>query len=700
MTNKIVIFAGTTEGRRLSELLAAAGIGHTVCVATEYGELVLNRHPLVQIRQGRMDREEILTFVRAGKFSIVIDATHPFAREITQNIRAAVTEMRREGTSVSCLRLKRDETVRQAQDVVTYFETNEACAAALEHTAGNILLTTGSKELPCYCNSGAVRDRLYVRVLPGMESFSVCMEQGIRGKQIIAMQGPFSVELNEAIIRQYQISCVVTKESGASGGYPEKVEAAKRTGAAVFVIGRPEEEEGASFSEICRELENLLEKSFATAEPLELTLTGIGMGNVEGLTREAEQAIREADILFGAERMLANFSYKAEKYPFYGAKELIPCLQEIQKTSRLTGRRKIVVLFSGDCGFYSGCQSLYAALEKEIREGRLAGTLRILPGVSSVAYLAACIGESYHDAAVYSLHGKELCNLPNRVRRHKKTFLLTSGVRDIHRIGADLLDAGLDFCEIITGWQMSYPEQRIRRLSPAECLDVVEEGLYTCLIINPYAEAKRLTHGMADGQFIRAEAFGNRKGIVPMTKEEVREVSICKLHLREKAVVYDIGSGSGSVAVEVAGLSDEIQVYAVERKQEAVSLMESNREKCGLQNIHVVNAEAPEGLADLPTPTQAFIGGSGGRLKEIMAVLWEKNPNLRIVITAVSMETICEIKEILPLYSIKDEEIMQIQVSRAKKAGPHHLMRAENPVWICAFTFDGGKCEGNPTEAK
>ena len=151
-----------------------------------------------------------------------------------------------------------------------------------------------------------------------------------------------------------------------------------------------------------------------------------------------------------------------------------------------------MVLFSGDSGFYSGCQSLYAALEKEIQEERLAGTLCILPGISSVAYLAACTGESYHDAAVYSLHGKELCNLANRIRQNPKTFLLTSGVKDINRIGKILLDAGLDFCEIITGCQLSYAEQRIMRLSPSECVEIKEQGLYTCLVKKPVCGGKKI----------------------------------------------------------------------------------------------------------------------------------------------------------------------------------------------------------------
>ncbi|MDE5930949.1 MAG: precorrin-6A reductase, partial [Lachnospiraceae bacterium] len=605
-TPRILIFAGTTEGRKLSEHLAEAEIVHTICVATEYGEIVLKQDKFTKVHRGRMDRKEIEAFLKEEQFAAVVDATHPYAKEITRNIKTAVTELEGQGMAVSYLRLSRDcdaakEEGRQVENSVQKkngaesrmlcFETNEACAEALAHTEGNILLTTGSKELSQYCLSDEMKRRLYVRVLPSLESLSLCMEQGICGKQIIAMQGPFTAEMNEAVIRQYDISHFVTKESGVSGGYPEKLEAAERTGTKLYVIGCPKEEAGYSFSETCRELEKICGKRIPAESPMEIILAGIGMGHVVGLTKEVEKAINEADILLGAGRVLEQISSRAEKYPFYRAEQILPCL-------RGTQGKKAVILFSGDSGFYSGCQSLYAALEKEIGEGRLSASLRILPGISSVAYLAACIGESYQDAAIYSLHGKTLCNLARRIRNSSKTFFLTSGVKDINRLGALLTEAGMQDCEVVTGYQLSYEGQRIERHTPSECRALREDGLYTCFVRNPLAEKRRLTHGMADGQFIREK--------VPMTKEEVREVSICKLRLREGAVVYDIGSGTGSVAVEIASLSDDIQVYAVERKKEAVSLLEKNKEKFGLQNITVIEAEAPAGLTSLPAASHAF----------------------------------------------------------------------------------------------
>ncbi len=684
---KILIFAGTTEGRRLSEYLTGAGICHTLCVATEYGEIVLKQNPLAIVRQGRMAQEEIKEFLWKENYDVVVDATHPYAEIVTQNIKAAVKELKDMGISVFYLRLKRerekkpDGTICENAGQIAFFETGRDCAMALRDTQGNILLTTGSKGLSDFCISEEIKDRLYVRVLPSMESLSVCMEQGICGKQIIAMQGPFSEAMNEAIIHQYKISHLVTKESGVSGGYGEKLEAARRTGIQVSVIGRLEEE-GYSFLETVKELEKICGQRIPFKGRMRIILAGIGMGGESGMTGEVRRAIREADILLGAERMLSHYQAKMEKHPFYRAEQIIPYLEELQEQTPFSEDMDVVILMSGDSGFYSGCRRLYDALDEEIRNNRLKASLHIMPGISSVSYLAACIGESYQDAAIYSMHGKELCNLARRIQNNPKTFLLTSGVRDMNRLGELLLEADLGECEVIAGYQLSYEEQRIRKYTPSECCKLSEEGLYTCFVKNLYAKPRRLTHGIADEEFIR--------GNIPMTKEEIREAAICKLRLSENAVVYDIGSGTGSVAVEIAGLSDTIQVYALERKQEAVSLIIRNKEKHRLQNITVMEAQAPEGLEKLPAATHVFIGGSGGRMKEIIQTLYRINPRMRIVINAVSLETICEIREVLFSFPVKGEEIVQIQVNRAGKVGNYHLMQAENPIWICSFDFSGG----------
>lgn len=714
---EILIFAGTTEGRVLSERLAAAGVRNRVCVATEYGELLVKSGPLVRVHRGRMGMEEIRKLAEEGDFGAVVDATHPYACVVSRNIKEAV-----EGMGIPYLRLERERwgdgwerpvnggreegdegRGKEKQGQVTWFANHKDCAAALEQVEGNILLTVGSKELGEYCISRNLRKRLYARVLSAAESLALCGKWGIGGQQIIAMQGPFSAEMNGAVIRQYGIDCLVTKDSGRAGGFGEKLEAAMRTGIKVFVIGRPREDgDGMGFEEVCGKLGKICKREISGRETcgeepgdgkegdsgwgkddgLEIILAGAGMGSRGCLTRDVEEAIARADILLGARRLVDGHREVPERYAFYQAEQIIPFLRNIHG-------KTVVILFSGDTGFYSGCSRVYREIKKEIKEGRLKASVRVMPGISSAAYLASAIGESYEDAAVYSIHGRDLCNLAGKIRRSRKVFLLVSGVKDVNRLGQILEEEDLSGCRVVTGYRLSCEDEDIRSRTPRQCRELREEGLYTCFIENPRAREARAAHGIRDCEFIR--------GKVPMTKEEVRAVSICKLRLHRGAVVYDIGSGTGSVAVEIAGLSDDIQVCALEKKGEAVSLIEENKRKFRLENIFVTQGEAPEALAGLPKATHGFIGGSGGRMREILDALRQINPHMQVVINGVTMETICELKEILGQYTTEDEEIVQLQVSRMKQAGTCHLINGENPVWICAFRFrpDEGETYGD-----
>ena len=246
--NKVLLFGGTGEGRALAEWLAAEGVPHTVCVATEYGEALLPPGGTAHV--GRMDRGEMEALMRAGGFSLVLDATHPYAAEATENIRAAA-----EGAGLPCLRLaRRTDGEKDALQADTMAEA----ADRLADLPGSVLLTTGSKELDPFARPG-LAERCYPRVLPMVGSLARCLELGFPPKNVICMQGPFSKELNAALIRQYGIKTLVTKDTGAAGGFPEKAAAAKETGCALLVVARPREEEGLTLEEMKEEILRRLE---------------------------------------------------------------------------------------------------------------------------------------------------------------------------------------------------------------------------------------------------------------------------------------------------------------------------------------------------------------------------------------------------------------------------------------------------------
>ena len=238
-----VLFGGTVEGRELSQKLAEAGAQVTVCVASDYGSEVQEKMPGIHVRTGRMDPEEKRELLRDA--ALCIDATHPYAHHITESVKEACAE-----AGVRYIRLVRDTS--DAQGAVMVKNAEEA-AGYLAGQEGNILLTTGAKELQAFRRIAG--SRLFPRILPLKNGLESCEAAGIPARNIIAMQGPFSTELNEALIRQLDIRFLVSKDGGKQGGFPEKVMAAENTGVRMIVIGR-DEEEGLTPEqtlEVCRE---------------------------------------------------------------------------------------------------------------------------------------------------------------------------------------------------------------------------------------------------------------------------------------------------------------------------------------------------------------------------------------------------------------------------------------------------------------
>lgn len=713
--SKVLIYGGTTEGRVLADKLTHGGIHCLVLVATEYGEQMLqsleNEKPeWIRVHQGRLTPEEMRTLYREEAPDVIVDATHPYAELVKKNIQDSLEGYR----EIPFFRIERGQEVPGEQGNARYFDSVTDCAAALEATTGNILLTTGSKNLTEFSQDLQLRKRLYVRVLPSVESLQICQRCGISGKQIIAMQGPFSEAMNEQMLRETQAKILVMKESGRVGGEASRMAAAARVGAVCYIIRRPREEnrEGnppevqdaeksavqkMSLAEAETEIRRILGVpeiaiEGSTQVPLQVDLLGIGMNSGTQLTEESRRIIEEADYIFGAKRMIAPFEPKKAKFPYYQAERIrtqIRMIQEEAVTERTAPENsrmvrfepiRIAILFSGDTGFYSGCRQLVPAF-REIPEAEVT----VYPGISSISALAARTQESWQDARILSTHGVPVASwIPEfleAVRHNEKVFAITSGVEDLRRMGEMLCgEARLQDCQITAGFNLGSDSEALMEVTPEECRNLSRSGLCTVLVKNFHPLPRRLTPGVADEAFIRDQ--------VPMTKEEVRILSICQLQLREGAVVFDIGCGTGSVTAEIAALSPSLQVYGIEKKAGAADLTRRNIAEMGLHNVTVVEGEAPECLPPLPTPTHVFIGGSSGNLMDIIDYLMALNREIRVVLNAVSLETLAEIRELETRYGL-ELDVRQIQVSRSRKLGSHHLMQAQNPVYIVAFTMNG-----------
>lgn len=246
----ILLFAGTSEGRILAERLSQCKIKLFVSVATQYGEALLHQMQ-VPVLQGRMDQEEIRAFLLSHPMDCVIDATHPYAALVTEHIRGACRE-----TETPYLRLLREDSPDGWQEDCLYVPDAVAAANALIDLPGNVLLTTGSKELSVFTRIPNYQNRLFVRILPTEEAIRQSLAIGFTPGHLICMQGPFSEELNLALIHQFHIQTLVTKESGRAGGFLEKLRAAKKAGAGAIVVGRPPQVPGDSLEVLWTKLCN------------------------------------------------------------------------------------------------------------------------------------------------------------------------------------------------------------------------------------------------------------------------------------------------------------------------------------------------------------------------------------------------------------------------------------------------------------
>lgn len=257
----IVLFAGTTEGRQLAEYLQELDQAFVICVATGYGRDLLeelwgpSHAGAMEIRQGRLDVTEMEQMLDELRPELVIDATHPYAVEATKNIREACSRQK----GLRLMRCLREPGGGDSLPGVIHMPDVEAAVTWLSAVTGTVLVTTGSKDLAAYTRIKDYEQRIYARVLPSPEAVAQCRSLGIEGRHIIAMQGPFSEEMNLVQLREYGCAYLVTKDGGAAGGFSEKIKAARRAGAVAVVVDRPGTGDGMSLDEIKAQLKEWMD---------------------------------------------------------------------------------------------------------------------------------------------------------------------------------------------------------------------------------------------------------------------------------------------------------------------------------------------------------------------------------------------------------------------------------------------------------
>ncbi len=245
--SKILVFGGTTEGRQIAEYCHNNQIQSMVSVTSEYGKKMLPVSPYVQILCDRMDCEQMKKLILDHDISCVIDATHPYAKDATENIKMACS-----GIGIACYRVVREMETdeKKKSDMLQMFDSLEEMIRFLVDTTGRIFVTTGSKEMRAFCAIPHFRERIVLRVLDVADIVRQAVEMGYDARNIIAARGPFSVDENKAQFEQSHAEYLVTKDGGVAGGFPEKLEAAKQCGMQVMVLKRPREK-GYHVMQIC-----------------------------------------------------------------------------------------------------------------------------------------------------------------------------------------------------------------------------------------------------------------------------------------------------------------------------------------------------------------------------------------------------------------------------------------------------------------
>lgn len=652
---KAIVFAGTTEGYALCEFLAENRVSVYACAATEYGGSLLQENEFLHVSAGRLKTEDMEELFRKEKPEIVLDATHPYAAEVTKNIRTAC-----ESAGVLYQRILRPEGEKNSEAI--YVESTEEAAAFLSGTEGNIFLTTGSKELAKFTGIPDYKERLFARVLSIPSVIRSCAELGIEGKHLIGMQGPFSAEINEAMLRQFQCSYLVTKDTGLAGGFPEKMEACQRCGVTPVIIGRPLKEEGLSL----QDARVFLSKMFGFTLSQKISLVGIGMGAEKTLTLEGKKALNEAELLIGAKRMTEAVQKPGQMVLHeYRSEKIVEYIREHPKY------RTVAIALSGDVGFYSGAKKLIDQLD---------GNVEVICGISSVVYFMSKIGLSWDDAKIVSAHGRN-CNLISLIRHNPKVFSILGTEDGVAVLASRLVYYGMGDVTLYVGENLSYENEKIFHDKAANLTEYRGDALSVVTACNEKATPLSAVHGISDGEFLRGKA--------PMTKEEVRTVSLSKLRLSEDSVCYDVGAGTGSVSVEMALRAWMGQVYAIEKKEDALALLKENKKKFAVDNLAIIPGVAPEAMTELPAPTHAFIGGSSGNMQDIINLLLEKNPKVRIVINCITLETVTEAMNAIRDFGLEDVDIVQLAAARSKSIGRYHMMMGENPIYIISCSGRG-----------
>ncbi|PWH15316.1 MAG: hypothetical protein DDG58_11580 [Ardenticatenia bacterium] len=393
-----------------------------------------------------------------------------------------------------------------------------------------------------------------------------------------------------------------------------------------------------------------------------ILVIGVGGDGPVSLPEATRQRIAQADWLWGSERLLSFWS----DHP--AAKTVITAaVREQLDQLRSRGDRRVVVLASGDPGFYGIAGTLLRHFPRE--------EVEIVPHVSVLQHAFARAGIEWSDAIFTSAHARPLSEVVGWAKRATKLGILTDPQNTPAVLARALLVAGLEDCRAIVAENLGLPEERLIDTRLTRLVDQAFAPLNVLLLIRDKAWRPHPLFVLRPD-----EVYRHRDGMI--TKAEIRALSLAALALSETDIVWDIGAGSGAMSIECAQVAWRGQVFAVERARDSLVMIRDNLARFGALNVTVVEGEAPEALEGLPPPQAVFIGGSGGKLTAILEhVSRVVLPNGRVVLTLATLEHLNQAKGCLDTLGWSTH-LLQVNIARGQPIGEGTRLAPLNPVFL------------------
>ncbi len=640
---KLIIFTATEDGAELVKRCSKDSRFMTDVFILGTNQFKIRSASNTMLFSDEFDPVSVAARIASVRPDFVIDAS-PEDSEISKDIKLISKTSR-----VRYVRMIGSEL--KPEHSCIYADNAKHAVRIVNRNKGNVLLTTGTSELPVYSDISAMEQRAFIRLMPDEKAISAAVAVGFSRDNIAVDSPPYTLDSVSELIRKFNIKYLITSENAQDILIKEE---ACLVNNATLVVVKNAEEDGLTVEAVW----SLITES---AVKRNITIVGVGPGGSDYLCVGGAKAIEKCELLVGEERAIRSLELTGKEVKvFSSAREAYEQICSGEATD-------ICVAFNGDITLCDEAKELRELLEE------LDVEVRCIQGVSSVSYLASRLNISW-DGIKVAGSSLSVEDMVTAASENRQLFILPEDGRILNDFFKSLVRNGLEKLRICVGSNLTYDDEKIVSGYPEELIKVKFPTLSTVYIENN-SFGKPLSIGLNDKEFIRGES-------VSMLTSEVRACVISKLELKSGSIVYAVGAGTGSVAVEVGFQLDHGIVYALEQRPSSLNILYSNIHKFNLHNVKVIEGDAKDTMLALPAPDAVYIGGTGGSLKRIIKELMEKGKPMRIVATAHTLENVFDLMRVFKDFSLEGLQICQVSVTKGKILEDSTQLKNNDPVFI------------------